>query len=33
MIGGDADGDGKITDVDRQIVTQQMGRTGYLPGI
>ncbi len=32
MIGGDADGDGKITDVDRQIVSQQMGRTGYLPG-
>ena len=29
MIGGDADGDGKITDVDRQIVSQQMGRTGY----
>ena len=32
MIGGDADGDGKITDVDRQIVSQQMGRTGYLSG-
>ena len=32
MIAGDVDGDGKITAVDRQIVTQQMGKTGYLPG-
>jgi hypothetical protein len=32
MIAGDADGDGKITAVDRQIVTQQMGRTGYFSG-
>ena len=32
MVAGDADGDGKITEVDRQIVSNQVGRTGYLPG-
>jgi hypothetical protein len=32
MIAGDADGDGKITPVDRAIVTRQMGMTGYLSG-
>jgi hypothetical protein len=29
---GDADGDGRITAVDRSIVTQQLGMTGYLAG-
>jgi hypothetical protein len=29
---GDADGDGRITPTDRAIVTQQMGKTGYLSG-
>jgi PKD repeat protein len=32
MIAGDADGDGRITPTDRAIVTQQMGKTGYLSG-
>lgn len=32
MIAGDADGDGKITPADRAIVSNQVGRTGYLPG-
>jgi len=32
MIAGDADGDGRITEIDRQIVTQQLGKTGYLAG-
>jgi len=32
MIAGDCDGDGKITEVDREIVRQQAGKTGYLPG-
>jgi len=32
MIAGDCDGDGKITEVDREIVRQQVGTTGYLPG-
>jgi hypothetical protein len=32
MIAGDADGDGEITEVDRAIVTNQVGRTGYLCG-
>jgi hypothetical protein len=32
MIAGDADGDGKITPVDRKIVEQQRGKTGYLSG-
>ncbi|MCC6582015.1 MAG: hypothetical protein IT440_16410, partial [Phycisphaeraceae bacterium] len=32
LIAGDADGDGKITDVDREIVKRQMGKTGYLSG-
>jgi hypothetical protein len=32
LIGGDADGDGRITPTDRAIVTQQMGKTGYLSG-
>jgi len=32
MIAGDCDGDGKITEVDREIVRQQVGKTGYLPG-
>lgn len=29
---GDTDGDGRITPVDRSIVTQQLGMTGYLVG-
>lgn len=32
MIAGDADGDGKITPADRAIVSNQVGRTGYLAG-
>ncbi|HOW96802.1 MAG TPA: PKD domain-containing protein [Kiritimatiellia bacterium] len=32
MIAGDADGDGKITAVDRSVCTSQVGRTGYLAG-
>jgi hypothetical protein len=32
LIGGDADGDGRITPVDRIIVERQKGRTGYLQG-
>jgi hypothetical protein len=32
LIAGDADGDGRITPTDRAIVTQQMGKTGYLSG-
>jgi len=32
MIAGDCDGDGKITAVDREIVRQQAGKTGYLCG-
>ena len=32
MIAGDCDGDGKITPVDRAIVSNQVGKTGYLPG-
>ena len=32
VIAGDADGDGRITDVDRQIVSNQLGMTGYLAG-
>ncbi len=32
MVAGDADGDGSVTPIDRQVVTQQMGMTGYLPG-
>lgn len=32
MIPGDADVDGRITDVDRQIVSNQLGKTGYLSG-
>jgi PKD repeat protein len=32
LIAGDADGDGRVTPVDRMIVTQQMGKTGYLSG-
>jgi hypothetical protein len=32
LIGGDADGDGKITPVDREIVRRQKGMTGYLQG-
>ena len=32
MIAGDCDGDGKITWVDRTIVSNQLGRTGYLVG-
>jgi hypothetical protein len=32
MIAGDADGDGRITPVDREIVRQQRGKTGYLSG-
>jgi len=32
MIAGDADGDGKITWVDRTIVSNQLGMTGYLQG-
>jgi PKD repeat protein len=32
LIGGDADGDGRITPVDRIIVERQKGKTGYLQG-
>jgi PKD repeat protein len=32
LIGGDADGDGRITPVDREIVERQRGKTGYLQG-
>lgn len=32
LIAGDADGDGRVTAVDRAIVTQQIGLTGYLVG-
>jgi PKD repeat protein len=32
LIGGDADGDGRITPVDRIIVERQKGMTGYLQG-
>lgn len=32
MIAGDADGDGRITPVDRIIVERQKGMTGYLQG-
>ena len=32
MIAGDADGDGKITHVDRKICEQQQGQTGYKAG-
>jgi hypothetical protein len=32
LIAGDADGDGKITPADREIVKRQMGNTGYLSG-
>ena len=32
MIAGDCDGDGKITAVDRTIVSNQVGKTGYLAG-
>jgi hypothetical protein len=32
LIAGDADGDGKITETDREIVKRQMGKTGYLSG-
>jgi len=32
LMAGDADGDGKITAVDRSICTSQVGRTGYLGG-
>jgi len=32
MIAGDADGDGEITEVDRLIVSNQLGTTGYLQG-
>ena len=32
MIAGDADGDGKITATDRAIVSNQVGKTGYLSG-
>jgi len=32
MISGDADGDGKITPVDRAIVSNLVGKTGYLSG-
>lgn len=32
MIAGDADGDGRITWVDRIIVSNQLGMTGYLQG-
>jgi len=30
MVAGDADGDGKVTDVDRLIVSNSLGKTGYL---
>jgi len=32
LIAGDADGDGRITEVDRSIVSNQTGKTGYLCG-
>ena len=32
LIGGDADGDGRITPVDREIVRRQQGMSGYLQG-
>ena len=32
LIAGDADGDGKVTAVDKTIVQQQAGKTGYLSG-
>jgi hypothetical protein len=32
LIAGDADGDGKITETDREIVKRQMGKKGYLSG-
>ena len=32
MVPGDADGDGRVTETDRAIVTAQFGRHGYLPG-
>jgi parallel beta-helix repeat protein len=32
LIAGDADGDGRITPVDREIVRRQKGMTGYLQG-
>jgi hypothetical protein len=32
LIAGDADGDGRITPVDREIVERQKGMTGYLQG-
>ena len=32
MIAEDADGDGRITPVDRAIVEAQQGRSGYQPG-
>ena len=32
MIAGDADGDGKITHVDRKICEEQQGQTGYKAG-
>ena len=32
MIAGDADGDGKITHVDRKICEKQQGQTGYKAG-
>jgi hypothetical protein len=32
LISGDADGDGRITPVDREIVRRQKGMTGYLQG-
>jgi parallel beta-helix repeat protein len=32
LIGGDADGDGRITPVDREIVERQKGMAGYLQG-
>jgi hypothetical protein len=32
LIGGDADGDGRITPVDRTIVERQQGIAGYLQG-
>ena len=32
MLAGDCDGDGKITEVDREIVRQQAGKMGYLSG-
>jgi hypothetical protein len=32
MIAGDCDGDGEITVVDRLIVSNQIGKMGYLPG-